>query len=174
MTAGAPQTVNAFSGGPGSVPSPSGMSGMAPGAPGQTASQRAFFPGGPTDNRWMNSTLLLLSQKLRYAARNDKVLEHNLLVISKRLRGLEEKIESLRTSGASGSDAGPVKSIIDEFKGQIIQMRAEINELRETSASREQVAELKALLETINPLDFVTINQAKDLIDARLAKAEKK
>lgn len=118
----------------------------------------------------MNSTLLLLSQKLRYAARNDKVLEHNMLVVSKRLRQLEERLQSVQATSSAGVDAGPVKELLESFKNDLVSMRAEINEMRETAASREQVAELKALVEAVNPLDFVTINQVKEIVDQRIEK----
>lgn len=102
------------------------------------------------------------------------MLEHNLLVLSKRLRGLEEKLDSVSVNGTAQASSSGVKESLDAFRSELIDMRAQINEMRETAASREQVEEIKSLLENINPLDFVTISQVKDLIDQRSAKSAKK
>lgn len=126
------------------------------------------------DIKALNSSVLLLSQKMQYLVRNEKILGRNLIVLSKRLKELE-------SSGLPGAASGKVPeglsaqlsdfaSKLESHGQQLLEVQNMIAELKEKTVSREEFAELKYVIDAINPLEFVTQKQLAELT----GKAKKK
>lgn len=120
-----------------------------------------------SDIKALNSSVLLLSQKMQYLVRNEKILGRNLIVISKRLK----EMESL---GLAGGGAGKVpeglaekladfSSKLESYGQKILELQNEVAEARDRFATKEELSELKYVIDAINPLDFVTQKQLSEV-----------
>ena len=128
------------------------------------------------DIRSLNSSILIIGQKMKYVVRNEKILGRNLIVLNRKLKALEEKV----TGGGAGA-AGPVADLsgdaatrLDEIEKKLNEMQAELSSLRGGVATQEQLQELKYIIDSINPLELATLEQVKDLIDERTGRVKKK
>ena len=129
------------------------------------------------DIKALNSAILVLSQKMKFVVRNEKILGRNLLVLNKKFKDVEDRRQSPSSqdsSGLSSDDMEKLLTHLQELSGKVDELDAKLRHFQETSVSKEQFAELKYVIDAINPLDFVTIAQAKELIDKRLAKESAK
>lgn len=112
-------------------------------------------PAKPQDAiETLNSELQTLDSKLNLIAQKLKTMEKNEEIMGRTLITLNEKLEKTsREGGASAKASG-----VDESK----------------FATKQEVRELRALLENINPLEFATIDQVKELLDDYLKKYQAK
>ncbi|MBI4052678.1 MAG: hypothetical protein HY394_01440 [Candidatus Diapherotrites archaeon] len=125
------------------------------------------------DIKALNSAILVLSQKMKFVVRNEKILGRNLLVLNKKFKGFEEPRQNGASSDSGGLASEDIEKLLlhlQDLSGKVDELEAKLKHAQETSVSKEQFAELKYVIDAINPLDFVTIAQAKELIDKRLAK----
>jgi len=128
------------------------------------------------DVRSLNSSILIITQKMKYVVRNEKILGRNLIVLNKKLKVFEEKIVSgqIGSQGAAGGlQAEEMQAKLDAASQQIASLEARLQQLSESTASKEEVQEMHFVVDAINPLEFVTIEQAKELIKGRNVKPRK-
>lgn len=136
------------------------------------ASSRGGAPahsGIKEDIKALNSSILLISQKMKYVVRNEKILGRNLIVLNRKLKKLEDSIES--GAGGGALSAEQVVEISDQLKKmneRLALTEAQISEIRDTYAPADQLKELKYVIDSINPLEFVTIKQVEELINKKL------
>ncbi|MEI7961844.1 MAG: hypothetical protein WCI04_05930, partial [archaeon] len=108
-------------------------------------------PGGiREDIRALNSSILLVTQKIKYIVRNEKILGRNLVVLNKKIRNLEEKVISNPTVSQEG---GVNSAGIDSLKQQIALLEAQLEDARSRTATKEELKELKYIIDSINPLE---------------------
>ena len=125
-----------------------------------------------SDIRSLNSGLLIISQKIKYLVRNEKILGRNLIVLNKKIKSLEEK-PSAGAAGMGSEDMQIIVQRIEENSRKIAELDAKISELKEGSVSQEKFNELKYVIDSINPLEFATIQQVKDMLAETQKKAKK-
>ncbi|MFH1391093.1 MAG: hypothetical protein ABIH20_02150 [Candidatus Diapherotrites archaeon] len=130
-----------------------------------------------SDIRALNSSILVISQKIKYLVRNEKILGRNLLVLNKKIKTLQ---------GTRGSDSADLSGIepelaeinrkLNEKAEAIARLDSEIENIKENYAKAEDVAEIKYVIDTINPLEFVSIKDVKELMQGKkvASKAKKK
>ncbi len=105
----------------------------------------------------IDAKVLLLAEKLKTFERNETVLANTIVKLDGRLKTLEA------TSGtAGGASSAELKAV-----------RAEVDELKKNMASREEVKELKYVLDSINPLEYATIDQVHELLNEKLKELQK-
>jgi hypothetical protein len=129
------------------------------------------------DIRSLSSSILIITQKIKYVVRNEKILGRNLIVLNKKISGLEEKLASGQFASGSGIGSGDAQAVIarlGEMNKKILELEAQFSQLKGFSASQEQLQELKYVIDSINPLEFATLSQVRDMIDEKLEKAKKK
>jgi len=129
------------------------------------------------DIRSLSSSVLIITQKMKYLVRNEKILGRNLIVLNKKIKTLEERMESGDfSSGGSmgGEDVQKLLEKMEENNRKIAELQAQLVQIRESSASSEQLQEIKYVIDSINPLEFVTLKQVKDLMDTRMGRDKKK
>lgn len=127
------------------------------------------------DIRALNSSILIISQKMKYVVRNEKILGRNLIVLNKKLKTLEEKIAS-GSIGGQGENAEQVQELIaklEETNKRLAVIETEISDLKQNKASSEQLQEMKYVIDTINPLSFATIEQVKEMLEEAKQKKKK-
>lgn len=122
---------------------------------------RPMGPSGPIDDiRAINSSVLLLTQKMKYIIRNEKILGRNLIVLNKKLKSLEEKTVSPKeVSGGASSDE------LKSLKKKVDLLEAQVSDLQSRLVTKEEFLELKYIIDSINPLEFVTLSQVKEMIE---------
>jgi hypothetical protein len=132
----------------------------------QAPSQGIPMQGGiREDIRALNSSILLITQKIKYLVRNEKILGRNLVVLNKKIRGIEDKVVSQPTAQAEG---GANSADVEALKQKVSLLEAQIEDMRSRTASNESLKELKYVIDSINPLEFATLSQVRDLIDKKL------
>ena len=122
------------------------------------------------DIKALNSSLLIISQKMKYVVRNEKILGRNLIVLNKKLKRIEEKMESGTLGGMSSEDMAEINKSLKKMNERLALIEAQLSEIRETYAMSEQLQELKYIIDSINPLEFVTLDQVNKLIDEKIGK----
>lgn len=148
----------------------------------QTAATAAQQPVSPEeevgirrDVKAINTTIMLLSQKMGYIVRNEKVLSKNILILNEKIKKLDEKVSNVNAQamggGASAEELDSAKSQIEELynkvkglKTEIDVLRSDLESLNTRYATKAELKELKYLVDAINPLEFVTYRQLKELL----------
>ncbi len=123
----------------------------------------------PSDLKALNSSVLLLSQKLQYVVRNEKVLGRNLLVLNRKLDELKKRV--YEESGEQGQDKGDSSEKAKEIEAELARLEQSLMGIRESVSSlekdfvkKEEFKELRYVIDAMNPLDFVTHKQLKEAL----------
>jgi len=131
-----------------------------------------------SDIRALNSSILILSQKLKYVVRNEKILGRNILVLNKKLR--DSETGGFHGSSLSSEDLSSVKNEIVSLSNTIAKQSEAISELqitvqqiKDTFAKAEDVQEMKYVVDTIKPLEFVTRKDVMQLVGSESEKKSK-
>lgn len=135
-------------------------------SPPQGASPVASGGGIREDIRALNSSILLITQKIKYLVRNEKILGRNLVVLNKKIKTLEDKIVNAPQGSSSGGGANSEE--VAALKQQVALLEAQLEDARSRTATKEELKELKYIIDSINPLEFATLSQVRDLIDKKL------
>ncbi|HEV8290052.1 MAG TPA: hypothetical protein VGQ00_03830 [Candidatus Norongarragalinales archaeon] len=114
----------------------------------------ALLASVKSDLQTLDSKINLLNEKIRTIERNEEVIGRTIVA-------LNEKVKKLETSAAEGG-GGPGGAIDD--------LKAAVEELRKNMASKQEVQEVRYLLDTINPLEFATLDQVRELLKEELAR----
>ncbi len=136
------------------------------------------------DIRSLNSSILVISEKMKYLVRNEKILGRNLIVLHKKIKALEEKFGLAQAGTGAGFGSGAIAAgsaesqqlaqALAEISRQVAEMQAEMQSMRENMASKEELKEMHYVVESINPLQFATLDQVKEMLGARKAKPARK
>lgn len=117
------------------------------------------------DIKALNSSLLIISQKMKFLVRNEKILGRNLIVLNKKIKRIEERIET--GGGVGGENLSAIKAKLEENSQKLEEIEAEIAEMKENFALKEQLDEIKYVIDSINPLEFATVTQVKEMIKGK-------
>ncbi len=121
------------------------------------------------DIRALDANVRVLAQQIRAIKKNERILARNLILLSKKVAELKE------TAGKPSSvDEEKMQQLMD----MIMHTREDIAKLREDveylkrqlqhTLTNEDIAELKYIVETVNPLEFVTYKQVGELVEKKL------
>ncbi len=102
----------------------------------------------------LESKIDLIIQKIRTIEKNEEVIGRTLIAQREQIKRLEEKIEA---GGGSGSNTPT------DLSG----LRKELDELY---AKKEDLAELKYVLDTINPLEYARLDDIKSYVEEQIEK----
>ncbi len=132
--------------------------------------EHAVRPGMPTspffsDIKALESSILMIAQKIEYLVRNEKILSQNLIVLNKRLGDLESRVaEGGIATGGAGISSGDVSSLqekIDAISVSLLKLQQRtskmeeiINDIKGDYAKISDLKELKYVIETINPYEI--------------------
>lgn len=123
------------------------------------------------DVRALNSAVTLLSQKMKHLIRNEKILGRNLIVLNRRVK---EVAEGRSGAATVSGDFSQIEPRLKELNEKIEALNIELNELKASSVPAETIKELKYVVDSINPLEYTTIDQVKAMIEEKLGGSEKK
>ncbi|MBI3588188.1 hypothetical protein HY095_03265 [Candidatus Micrarchaeota archaeon] len=94
--------------------------------------------------RTLESKVDLLSQKLGNVEKNEEVIGRTLIALNARIKRLEEQ----SGAGGRGAASGELKNY----------------------ATKQELAQIRYVIDSINPLEYATIPQVKALLNERLEK----
>ncbi len=97
--------------------------------------------------RTLDAKLEVLAQKIKNIEKNEEVLGRTLLAVSSKLKKLE-------LGGVGGSKSASTADLDKRYP------------------LKSELAELRYVVDAINPLDYATISQVRDLLDEKLAGVE--
>ncbi|HOD89717.1 MAG TPA: hypothetical protein PKK56_01390 [archaeon] len=114
------------------------------------------------DIKALQSSIQLLSQKIKYIVHNEKILGRNILILNKKISAL-----NLQGTSEGGINQEQINEIIKKQK----ELETKINNLQNTIelfskryAKAEELKEIKYIIDNINPLEYTTVEQVKKLI----------
>ena len=113
------------------------------------------------DIRALNSSILLMTQKIKYIVRNEKILGRNLIVLNKKIKTIEEKANMPKDLGGVGANSVDIVDV----KKKLEMMQAQLDDISSRMVSKEELQELKYIIDSINPLEFATLSQVKEMIE---------
>lgn len=97
-----------------------------------------------TELRTLDAKLEVLGQKIRTIEKNEEVLGRTLLAVNSKLKKLEQ-------GGVGGGKASSTEDLDKRY------------------ALKSDLAEMRYVVDAINPLDYATISQVRDFIDEKLS-----
>lgn len=124
----------------------------------------------------LDSRMRIVAQRMKIIEKNEQIIGKTLITHSKKIKDVE--LGQTAAIGAPSIDLSELKKIdievkqaqseissfVNEMKNEVIKNRQLLDKLR------EEVNEMKYVLDNINPVAYVTIDQVSDLIDEKLRK----
>lgn len=120
------------------------------------------------DLKALSAAVMVITQKIKYLVRNEKILGRNLIVINKRVRDLQQQVSQTQNQGVNES----VRAALDDLTRQVsaisqrlVELEAKVDDVSRSSAKSEDVREIKYVVDALNPLHFITVEQAQQMMD---------
>ncbi|MFH0972241.1 MAG: hypothetical protein V1835_06800 [Candidatus Micrarchaeota archaeon] len=111
--------------------------------------QQKVFDSVRQDIHTLDSKISLIAQKLRTIEQNEEIIGRTIVAHNQKLKELDEKDLASPGSDAEGGGAG--SKDIEDLKKQVEELK-------------KGVSEMRYVLNSINPLEFATLDQVKDLL----------
>jgi predicted nucleic acid-binding Zn-ribbon protein len=114
------------------------------------------------DVKALQSSILVLSEKIKYLVHNEKILSRNILVLNKKI--------AAKGDGGSGANSATseqfreLQAEIKELKTKIKGLESTLEMMSRRYAKAEDLKEMKYIIDNINPLEYTTVEQVKKLI----------
>ncbi len=138
------------------------------------------------DVKALNSSILIISQKMKHLARNEKILGRNLIVVNNKVKELRQEVKS-RPAGGGESIPQPaviaaeipadLQETLAAIQSSLEALKDQANELSADHVSKADFREVKFVVDSIDPLKFATLSQLNQALAGRKikpAKAKKK
>ncbi|MBN2127134.1 MAG: hypothetical protein JW703_01945 [Candidatus Diapherotrites archaeon] len=129
------------------------------------------FETTPTEIKSLNSSILVLSQKMNYVVRNEKILGRNLLILNKKIKGLEglkgSNIEEGSITELKDS-LNELNSIVSKNSEKVMELEALMDSMKQNFVSKEQFEELKFIIDSINPMKLMNTDSAEKFIESKI------
>jgi len=106
-----------------------------------------------------------LDAKLGLVAERIRMIEKNQEVVGRTLVALNEKIRKVGEGGGGGGRGAGSEEVED--------LKKAVDRLAEQAATKKELNELRYILDTINPLEYASIDQVKELVDETAEKLRK-
>ncbi|MCX6767758.1 MAG: hypothetical protein NTY90_03465 [Candidatus Micrarchaeota archaeon] len=102
------------------------------------------------DVKTLDAKLGLIVEKIRMIEKNEEVIGRTLVSLNEKVRKSEERGGA---GGAGGAGAA-----------ELVELRKMVEKLSQDAATKTELNELRYVLDTINPLEYATIDQVRELI----------
>lgn len=133
------------------------------------------------DIRALNSSILIISQKMKHLARNEKILGRNLIVVNNKIAELRSQVKT-RPSGEEGGMPQPtviaaevpadLQETLNLIQGRLEELKDAVDEVSANYVTQEEFKEVKYVVDSIDPLKFATIEQLQ-AVSGKAVKAAK-
>ncbi len=118
--------------------------------------------GVSQDIKALQSSILVLSEKIKYLVHNEKILSRNILVLNKKVAAKADGAGS--GSGLTTEQMQQILNEIKEVKSKIKSIESTLEMFSKRYAKAEELKEMKYIVDNINPLEYTTVSQVKNLI----------
>lgn len=115
----------------------------------------------------LDSKVELLKQQLNTLESNQEVIGRTIVLHNTRLQEMERKIAGLAGGPAAG--AAPPEEI-EALRKEIALLKESAEMMSKTAVSKEDFERIQYIVESINPLEYVTLSQIDKLLDEKLKK----
>jgi len=112
------------------------------------------------DMRTLDSKINLVAQKIRMMEKNEEVIGRTMVALNEKIKKLEEGGLKTGAGAAAAASAPEIESVKEQLKA----LEEKID------AVQSQLMELKYVMDTINPLEYATLDQVKELLEEKLEK----
>jgi len=116
------------------------------------------------DIKALNSAISILSQKMRNLARNEKILGRNLIVLNKKVRELSELKGGSAVPSGLAEKIETIEKKMDDNSRRLEELNTIVSHLRKEFVSYDEFKELRQIVDAINPLELVTLDQVKEIV----------
>ena len=82
--------------------------------------------------------------------------------------------EPSASPAVSGSELAELEEKVNSLSFSVSELKDQMEKMKGSFARADELKELKYVIDAINPLEFVTLQQVKDLIAGRKLSSEKK
>lgn len=123
------------------------------------------------DLKALNASVLVITQKIKYLVRNEKILGRNLIVINKRVRDIQTQVGSSEAHGVSDEVRTALQDLqkqVGALSQRLVEVEAKVDDAVSRSAKEEEVKELKYVIDNLNPLHLLTYDQAQEMMEKKL------
>jgi len=110
------------------------------------------------DIKTLDAKLGLVAERIRMIEKNQEVIGRTLVALNEKMRKIGE--------GGGGGGKGVGSETLDEIKKIV-------DKLEKNAATKAELNELRYILDTINPLEYASIDQVKELVDETAEKLRK-
>ncbi|MBI5224998.1 hypothetical protein HY989_03940 [Candidatus Micrarchaeota archaeon] len=114
--------------------------------------QQKVFDSIRQDIHTLDSKISLIAQKLRTIEQNEEIIGRTIVTHNEKLSELDEKSDAPSAVNVAANSANTKD--YDSLKKQIEEIRKDVSEMR-------------YVLNSINPLEYATLDQVKDLLKDR-------
>jgi len=114
------------------------------------------------DIRALQSSLLVLRQKIKYLVHNEKILGRNILILNKKIAASNSSDN--KEGFASNETLEKIMSKLEALEGRMKGIESNIEMFSKRFAKAEDLKEMKYVIDNINPLEYTTIEQVKKII----------
>jgi len=114
------------------------------------------------DIKALQSSILVLRQKLKYLVHNEKILGRNILILNKKIASNSNN--NSEGSFASNDKIDKILAKVEEFDSRIKGIESTLEMFSKRYARQEDLKEMKYIIDNINPLEYTTVEQVKKLI----------
>ncbi len=118
--------------------------------------------GSIQDIKALQSSILVLSQKIKYLVHNEKILGRNILILNKKIAS-GPGAQSTGT-GINDSEILAIQEKQKEIDLRLRQIESTLELFSKRYARNEDLKEIKYIIDNINPLEYTTVEQVKKII----------
>jgi len=118
--------------------------------------------GSMQDIKALQSSILVLSQKIKYLVHNEKILGRNILVLNKKIAsGTGGQVTG---AGVNDTEVAAILEKQKEIDLRLKQIEATLELFSKRYARSEDLKEIKYIIDNINPLEYTTVEQVKKIV----------
>lgn len=117
------------------------------------------------DIKALQSSILVLRQKMKYVVHNEKILGRNILVLNKKLAAINEP--NKKDMEFSSEKFNEILKKLNEIENRMQNIEANIEMFSRRYAKAEDLKEMKYIVDNINPLEYTTVEQVKKMINQK-------
>jgi len=114
------------------------------------------------DIKALQSSILVLSEKIKYLVHNEKILSRNILILNKKVAAKADSTGN--SAGFNSEQMQQILTEIKEIKSKIRNIESSLEMFSKRYAKAEELKEMKYIIDNINPLEYTTVSQVKTLI----------
>lgn len=119
----------------------------------------------------MDTKLRILAQKIQVIEKNEKVLGRTLIAQHQKILELSKKAPgAVKVPEGIEDRLKDMEEKLRDLERKIDEVSKALSEKAGKFATKDDVKELKYLFETLNPLEFVTVDQIYAIIEEKLKK----